>query len=38
MQFDPRLSRKDIELPGIPRVREGAAGYRIVFWREVANL
>lgn len=37
VQFDPRLSAGDIDLPGIPRVRgAGTGGYEVVFWREVA--
>jgi len=37
VHFDDRLSKKNVTLPGIPRVRAGVGGFRIAFWREVAQ-
>jgi len=37
VEFDDRLSKGEVELPGLPRVRAGVGGFRIAFWREVAT-
>jgi hypothetical protein len=37
VHFDPRLSRGDVTLPGIPRIRAGAAAFQVAFWREVGE-
>ncbi len=36
VDFDDRLSKGKVVLPGIPRVKSGIGGFQIVFWREVA--
>ncbi len=35
VEFDERLSKGRVSLPGIPRVRAGVGGFEVVFWREV---